>query len=94
MNLILELPDTTEKASIWAIACQIRDLNQISSVVCVENDALSNCPGFEEIWIESEVLASHELGLQATIRQLSMIVRDWVASGARLRLQGDVIIEI
>lgn len=94
MNLILEIPDTIEKARLWAMAGQILDLQQIRSVVCVDQGSLGAAPGFEEIWIESLELPGYEMDEQATIRQLSMIVRDWVATGARLRLQGDVLIEL
>jgi len=94
MNVILEVPDTIEKASLWAMAGQIRDLRHIRCVVCINKETNNTCPGFEEIWIESMDMPGYEMDGQAAVRQLSMIVRDWVATGARLRLRGDVIIEL
>jgi len=94
MNLILEIPDTTEKEHMWAIACQIRDLRHVRNVVCVDRDMTSSYSGFAEIWIESDELEGSENDEQSTIRLLAMIVRDWVVSGARLHLRGDVVIDI
>lgn len=94
MNLILEIPDSIEAATKWAIACQIRDLQWIRHVVCVERKTSSSSPGFEEIWIECEDHSDKEWDKLAIIRLIAMIVRDWVSVGARLRLQGDEIVDI
>jgi len=95
MNLIIELPKSIEPTSLWSLTCQIRDLVTIQSAVYMPCDNRRDNHNGEEIWIETvSGVDGNDQQQAATVALLTMLVRDWVADGAKIRLAGERVLKI